>query len=76
MFWTDWAPNHACVSSAYLDGTGIKQLFKSPDVAWPNGITIDYMAERIYWADAREDYIASANLDGSNMIKIISQHVS
>lgn len=35
------------------------------------GITIDYIAERIYWVDARQDYIGSSDLNGDNFKKII-----
>lgn len=79
MFWTDWAPGNASISRANLDGTDVKRLFVKPTVEWPNGITIDHIAERIYWVDARADYIASSDFDGKRFKKIISndnQHVS
>ena len=37
-----------------------------------SGITIDHVAERIYWVDAREDYIGSSDFDGKNFKKIIA----
>jgi len=76
MFWTDWAPGDPSVNRADLDGSNIKPLFKKPLVEWPNGVTIDHFAERIYWVDAREDYIASADLDGRKFNKIIANSVS
>lgn len=72
MFWTDWAPGNASVSRANLDGTNVKRLFVKPTVEWPNGITIDHIAERIYWVDARADYIASSDFDGKLFKKIIA----
>lgn len=72
MFWTDWAPGNASVSRANLDGTDVKRLFVKPTVEWPNGITIDHIAERIYWVDARADYIGSSDLDGKRFKKIIA----
>ncbi|KAG5337450.1 SORL protein, partial [Acromyrmex charruanus] len=72
MFWTDWAPGNASVSRANLDGTDVKRLFLKPTVEWPNGITIDHIAERIYWVDARADYIASSDLEGKRFKKIIA----
>lgn len=72
MFWTDWAPGNASVSRANLDGTDVKRLFIKPTVEWPNGITIDHIAERIYWVDARADYIGSSDLDGKRFKKIIA----
>lgn len=76
MFWTDWAPGDPSVNRAELDGSNVKRLFKKPVVEWPNGVTVDHIAERIYWVDAREDYIASANLDGHRFNKIIANNVS
>ncbi|XP_025152986.1 sortilin-related receptor isoform X2 [Harpegnathos saltator] len=72
MFWTDWAPGNASVSRANLDGTDVKRLFVKPTVEWPNGITIDHIAERIYWVDARADYIGSSDFDGKRFKKIIA----
>ncbi|KAK7863063.1 hypothetical protein R5R35_006484 [Gryllus longicercus] len=72
MFWTDWAPGDPSVNRADLTGNNVKRLFGNNVVQWPNGITIDHIAERIYWVDAREDYIASSDLDGKKFLKIIS----
>ncbi|XP_063217852.1 sortilin-related receptor-like [Bacillus rossius redtenbacheri] len=72
LFWTDWAPAKASLNRANLDGSDMKPLFTKPDVDWPNGITIDYIAQRIYWVDAKLDYIASASLDGTKFTKIIT----
>lgn len=72
IFWTDWSPGNASVSRANMDGTDVKRLFVKPTVEWPNGITIDHIAERIYWVDARADYIASSDFEGKRFKKIIS----
>nr|CAD7443909.1 unnamed protein product [Timema bartmani] len=75
IFWTDWAPGDPSLSRANLDGSDVKRLFVKPRVEWPNGITIDHIAERIYWVDAKLDYIASAALDGSKFKEIIANDV-
>jgi hypothetical protein len=59
-----------------MDGSDVKRLFVKPIVSWPNGITIDHIAERIYWVDAKEDYIASSDLDGHKFRKVIMNNVS
>lgn len=74
MFWTDWAPGNASVSRANLDGTAVKRLFVEPVVEWPNGITIDHIAERVYFVDARQDYIGSSDFDGQKFKRLISQN--
>lgn len=72
MFWTDWDVENPSVSRASANGSNVQQLFGKPDVIWPNGLAIDYIAERIYWVDARQDYVASADLDGLGFRKIIT----
>ncbi|KAL0829250.1 hypothetical protein ABMA28_004072 [Loxostege sticticalis] len=71
LFWTDWDREKPSISRSNLDGTEVKKLFGKPIVQWPNGITIDQMSERIYWVDAMEDYIASADLDGGHFKRIL-----
>ncbi|XP_047534155.1 sortilin-related receptor-like isoform X1 [Vanessa atalanta] len=71
LFWTDWDRYSPSVSRSNLDGTDVKKLFTRPIVQWPNGITIDQMADRIYWVDAMEDYIASADLNGQYFRRIL-----
>lgn len=73
MFWTDWDSESPSISRANLDGSNVKKLFDKPDVEWPNGITVDHIAERIYWVDGKQDYIASSDLHGSRKNIIISK---
>uniref|UniRef100_A0A672KNX0 LDL receptor related protein 1 n=1 Tax=Sinocyclocheilus grahami TaxID=75366 RepID=A0A672KNX0_SINGR len=46
-------------------------------ITWPNGLTLDFINDRIYWADAhaREDYIAFSSLDGSNRHIVLNQDI-
>lgn len=64
MFWSDWGSNPQ-ISSAYLDGSNRKALVKD-DIGWPNGLTIDYPARRLYWVDAKIKSIFSIQLDGND----------
>ncbi|KAK8747660.1 hypothetical protein OTU49_016520, partial [Cherax quadricarinatus] len=72
LYITDWSESSPKVARAFLDGTNLTILFGAGTVGWPNGITIDFQTERIFFADARLDYIASADLDGRHMRKIIT----
>ncbi|XP_042228900.1 sortilin-related receptor-like isoform X2 [Homarus americanus] len=72
LYITDWSDTSPKVARAFLDGTNLITLFGIGTVGWPNGITIDFQSERIFFADAKLDYIASADLDGRYMRKIIS----
>ncbi|XP_062600838.1 low-density lipoprotein receptor-related protein 1-like [Saccostrea cucullata] len=73
MFYTDWG-NEAHISSAHMDGTNVKRIIHR-DLSWPNALTIDYVTEKIFWADANLDYIAMADLDGSNRHVVIDSNV-
>lgn len=73
LFWTDWSHPKPSISRSNIDGTDVRQLFTAPQVIWPNGITIDYIAERVYWVDASRDYIASCDLHGKGFTKVLEQ---
>ncbi|PIK56419.1 putative low-density lipoprotein receptor-related protein 4 isoform X3 [Apostichopus japonicus] len=61
LFWTDWGISPK-IERSYLDGSGRSTLISN--VHWPNGLTIDYEEERIYWTDANTGRIESANFNG------------
>ncbi|KAK9511107.1 hypothetical protein O3M35_005737 [Rhynocoris fuscipes] len=71
MFWTDWG-DKPHIGRAWMDGTHIRQIITT-DLGWPNALTIDYDMKQIYWGDARHDYIAMADLDGSNRKVLFSK---
>ena len=64
MYWTDWGKKPK-IERAGLDGSHRITLVNS-SVTWPNGVTIDFHEQKIYWADAKLDKIEVMNLDGSN----------
>ena len=58
MFWTDWEKDNPRVERATMAGDDRMILWNGYDTGnigdgWPNGLTIDYMEERVYWADAK-----------------------
>lgn len=58
-----------------MDGSNRRVIIEK-DVHWPNGLAIDYKAEKIYWVDAKLFHIAAANYDGTkrkNMFKSSTQ---
>lgn len=54
-----------------MDGSNRMPII-TESVQWPNGLCIDYPANRIYWADAKHHVIESAELDGSGRRKVMS----
>uniref|UniRef100_A0A672KNV7 LDL receptor related protein 1 n=1 Tax=Sinocyclocheilus grahami TaxID=75366 RepID=A0A672KNV7_SINGR len=59
-----------------MDGTD-RHIIIQDKITWPNGLTLDFINDRIYWADAhaREDYIAFSSLDGSNRHIVLNQDI-
>lgn len=55
VYWTDWA-DRAYIGRAGMDGKD-KTVIISTKLEWPNGLTIDYTNDKLYWADAHLNYI-------------------
>lgn len=50
MYWTDWGTN-AKIEMATMGGYSRRSLVDR-GLVWPNGLTLDYEQNLIYWADA------------------------
>ena len=66
VFWSDWGKEPKIERSG-LDGANRQAIITQPNLAWPNGITIDHSTDKIFWCDGRLNTISSANLDGSQI---------
>ena len=55
VYWADWA-HRAYIGRVGMDGVN-KSVIISTKIEWPNGITIDYTNDLLYWADAHLGYI-------------------
>ena len=69
LFWSDLG-KHPRIERASMDGLKRQVVIDSNQLTWPNGLTIDYTSDRIFWADSKRDYIGSSNLDGSDIITV------
>ena len=73
MYWSDWG-EPAKIERASMDGSDRKVLHDT-DLTWPNGLTIDYQLQRLYWADAFTDRIEYSSVDGTGReILLTSAH--
>jgi integrin beta 2 len=70
LFYSDWGDN-AHIARLGMDGKTWQKIITKELVMWPNGLTVDFITDHIFWADARLDYIAYANLDGSGIQYVI-----
>jgi len=71
LFATDWSAD-AFIASAAMDGSSFEKIV-TEGVVWPNALTVDYFADKIYWADAFLDTIESADLNGLNRRTVVSE---
>ena len=66
MFWSDWGKT-AKIEKCSMDGESTsRKILVSQNIIWPNGLTIDYSEDRIWWTDARFGTIESVDLNGGD----------
>ncbi|KAI6182014.1 Prolow-density lipoprotein receptor-related protein 1 [Aphelenchoides fujianensis] len=70
LFWTLWDEGNPRIERATMAGEDRRVLVsirtEDPTGGWPNGLTCDYFAERLYWIDAKSDSIHSVRYDGGD----------
>ncbi|XP_050419520.1 low-density lipoprotein receptor-related protein 2 [Patella vulgata] len=75
IFFSDWLRNsmqNAYIARAYGDGSNVTKI-REHQLGWPNGLCIDFEADRLYWVDAYFDRIQSTDFDGENL-KTLGNH--
>ena len=71
LFWSDWGL-HAKIERCGMDGQS-RQALVSTEIVWPNGLTLDYPLQTVYWVDASLDRLERINMDGTNrMVRVNS----
>uniref|UniRef100_A0A182JZY0 EGF-like domain-containing protein n=1 Tax=Anopheles christyi TaxID=43041 RepID=A0A182JZY0_9DIPT len=70
IFFSDWG-NNAMIGKARMDGSE-QQVVVSEGIHWPNGLTLDWPNNRLYWIDAKLKRIESMHLDGSDRVVVLS----
>ncbi|XP_016414141.1 low-density lipoprotein receptor-related protein 2-like [Sinocyclocheilus rhinocerous] len=64
VYWTDWG-DKAFIGRVGMDGSN-KSAIIITKIEWPNGLTIDYTNDKLYWSDAHLNYIEFSDLDGNH----------
>lgn len=67
MYWTNWNDKQASIQSSYMSGWNVRSIITT-EIETPNGLAIDYMAGKLYWADARLDKIERCEYDGTKRV--------
>lgn len=73
IFFSEW-DRPANITRANTDGTGLL-VFRNVTLGWPNGLSIDFKEDRVYWCDALLDHVQHANLDGTDIKTVNSRLV-
>lgn len=76
LFWTDWDNENPRIERSYLDGSSRKVIvnvgeYSNLPESLPNGITLDYAVNRVYWIDAGSGSIHTVKYDGTDHKKIL-----
>ena len=67
MFWSDWGKDYPKIERASMDGDNLtRKILVDTDIAWPNGLTLDYENKWLYWIDAKLKYIGRVDWNGNH----------
>ena len=67
LFWTNWNNEKPRIQRSNLKGLESRDVI-TKDILTPNGLTLDHVARKLYWSDARLDKIERCDMDGANRI--------
>ncbi|XP_073967481.1 low-density lipoprotein receptor-related protein 6-like [Choristoneura fumiferana] len=71
LFWTDWGETPK-IERAGMDGDpATRKIIVKDNIFWPNGITVDYNNNLIYWVDANLHFIDVMDLNGEKRKRIV-----
>ncbi|XP_048255378.1 very low-density lipoprotein receptor-like [Haliotis rufescens] len=73
MYWTDWGKQPK-IERCGMDGNDRKVIINTT-IAWPNGLTIDYVADRLYWVDSKLHSIESSNTLGLERVSVLQSQL-
>ncbi|XP_063955134.1 low-density lipoprotein receptor-related protein 1-like [Lytechinus pictus] len=70
LFFSNWGKRPA-INKAHMDGTHLETIVEE-NLAQPTSIAIDYVSERLYWADSKMRLIESSDLDGGDRVPVVT----
>nr|XP_039251753.1 low-density lipoprotein receptor-related protein 2-like [Styela clava] len=75
MFFSDWDYANPRLERAHMDGRSRVTLVDK-QIQWANGITVDFILQRVYWVDGHFDFIDTIDYYGKDRRTIVSGHNS
>uniref|UniRef100_A0AAF5D1J0 Metalloendopeptidase n=1 Tax=Strongyloides stercoralis TaxID=6248 RepID=A0AAF5D1J0_STRER len=73
IFWTDWG-KEAKIERSGMNGEYREVIASGDNIQWPNGLTLDILERKVYFADAKIKSISSMNYFGNNLKTVIHSH--
>lgn len=71
LFWTDWG-DVAKIERASLNGDpSTREVIVDQNIFWPNGLTLDYDRQQLYWVDGRLLCLKCVGYDGSKVETVL-----
>lgn len=71
LYFSDWGTNPK-IERIGMDGNlNSRTTIVKDNIQWPNGLCLDYANEKVYWIDAKLKSIFAAELDGTNVKRIL-----
>ena len=70
LFFTNWGKRPR-ISTALMNGANLRTIVED-NLEQPVGLAMDFVTEKLYWADSKVRLIESSDLDGSNRVPVIS----
>ncbi|XP_039745762.1 low-density lipoprotein receptor-related protein 6 [Pararge aegeria] len=71
MFWTDWGEIPKIERAGMNGDPATRKVIVKDNIFWPNGITIDYNNNLIYWVDAKLQFVDMIDFNGEKRARIV-----
>ncbi|CAB3228777.1 unnamed protein product [Arctia plantaginis] len=72
MFWTDWGEIPKIERAGMNGDPTTRKVIVKENIFWPNGITIDYDKNLIYWVDAKLHFVDVMDFNGGNRKSVVT----
>ncbi|KAJ9592050.1 hypothetical protein L9F63_001429, partial [Diploptera punctata] len=76
MFWTDWGEIPKIERAGMNGDPATRKIIVNDDIFWPNGLTVDYDAELVYWLDGRLKFLDVMDYDGNNRRTLVKEGIN
>lgn len=73
MFWTDWGEIPKIERAGMNGDPATRKVIVKDHIFWPNGITVDYDNNLIYWVDSKLQFLDVIDFSGNKRKRIVKE---